>query len=85
MTETATAPSIAIPATELTLAPGEHYAGIVLDASAKRLSRETGIPHHVDHIVPLQGDHVSGLHVESNLQVIPATDNIRKRNKVDPC
>lgn len=48
-------------------------------------SKVTGIKHHVDHVVPLRGKLASGLHVPSNLQVIPSLVNIRKTNKWDPC
>lgn len=37
-----------------------------------------------DHIIPLQGDFVSGLHVRWNLQYLPLIDNIKKNNKCTP-
>lgn len=43
-----------------------------------------GFAWHVDHILPLQGKLVSGLHVPTNLQVIPGVENVKKANKFMP-
>lgn len=50
-------------------------------AHRDQVTRETGIEHHVDHIVPLQNPIVCGLHAEHNLRVISGEANRRKFNK----
>ena|SRR3990167_1866431 len=47
---------------------------------AIRLQRLTGVPYDVDHIIPLGGGSVCGLHIHNNLRAIPMTENRRKHN-----
>jgi hypothetical protein len=48
---------------------------------AKLRTSVFGFEWHVDHVVPLQGKKVSGLHVPINLSVIPGAENCRKNAK----
>lgn len=47
------------------------------------VSQETGIAHEVDHIVPLKGVGVCGLHVHQNLRIVTRTENRRKNNRLE--
>lgn len=53
-------------------------------AEAARLTRETGIEHHVDHVVPLKSKLVCGLHWEGNMRVITRAENLTKNNRYWP-
>jgi hypothetical protein len=61
----------------------QEFAALVFSEAyrlAERRKEITGFDWHVDHIIPLKGKLVSGLHVPTNIQVIPAVMNVRKHN-----
>lgn len=69
---------------ERTPASADHDAIKEIYRQAAALTEATGEPHHVDHIIPLQGDNVSGFHHQDNLLIVPAPNNLRKGNLFDP-
>lgn len=56
---------------------------VALYQEAQRMTVETGIRHSVDHVIPLKGKTVCGLHVHHNMEVIPYVDNCKKGNRYD--
>lgn len=62
------------------LSPSEMQAVNEIYATAKSLTLDTGVEHHVDHIVPISK---GGLHVPENLRVVTAEANLKKHNKHD--
>lgn len=52
--------------------------------ACRTLTKKTRRKHQVDHIIPLRGKLVCGLHVENNLQILTKLANRSKSNKFDP-
>lgn len=52
-------------------------------AEARKLTVDTGVPHHVDHVIPLKHPRVCGLHAHTNLQILTADMNTSKGNKLE--
>lgn len=67
-------------ATPIWLTEEQHKQIEEFYKKAQDMKLLTGEEHHVDHIIPLQGKTVCGLHVPWNLQVITAKENRSKRN-----
>jgi hypothetical protein len=61
------------------LTPEEHQRILSIYKECAKITEETGVPHHVDHIHPISK---GGKHHPDNLQILTATENIRKRDKL---
>jgi 5-methylcytosine-specific restriction endonuclease McrA len=68
-------------ATPVWLSPAHHSEMNAMYARAQELSKKTGVPWEVDHIIPLHGEGVSGLHVPWNMRVVEKSENNKKGNR----
>jgi len=63
----------------LDLTSEEHERILLIYKECARITEETGVLHHVDHIHPISK---GGKHHPDNLQILTAIENIRKGNKL---
>ena len=63
------------------LTPDDFWMMDEIYALAQQRTNLTGVEWHVDHIIPLRGRKVSGLHTPHNLRVVPALLNLQKGNR----
>jgi hypothetical protein len=61
-----------------------HAEIVSLRKQCRAITKATGIPHHLDHVVPVKGKLVCGLNVPCNLRIITAAENLSKSNRFDP-
>jgi 5-methylcytosine-specific restriction endonuclease McrA len=83
ISHTAKRRAIQLKATPPWLSPEQEEAINKTYYKCSELSLTTGKNHDVDHIVPLQGKSVCGLHVPWNLQILTASENRSKGNAFD--
>jgi len=69
-------------ATPKWLTPAERLQMRDLYVQARKMTELTRERYVVDHIVPLRGEEVCGLHVPWNLRVITQEENLKKSNKL---
>jgi hypothetical protein len=62
----------------------DQKAMVAVYRACAKATVETGEVHHVDHVIPLRGELVSGLHVPTNLQVLTGPANSSKGNRFEP-
>ena len=62
--------------------PGYRDQILSIYKQAQIKTRDSGIQYEVDHIIPIRGKDVCGLHVPWNLQIITEEENRSKHNRV---